>query len=302
VRPNNFMKYLLLLAIVLISLCTDIPNFPDIPFFNKPLQPGTSGIEISNEDIYINVNALPSEISGGGDVVLYFQITNKANYDLEGVSLNLYDTCVFGEVQLESIGTLKSNRTITKSWTLSSQPITLSRDCNIKFALNYSGKFTFYQDVVVLTQSEYNTRLLQGTLHNIPIKSSSSSSPLQISLTFSEEQPLLENTNVNAQISYTYTGNGFIDVGAGSVIINLPDNLEVSGAGCRGDYDSGLSLSNKLKFINKRASPTTCTFGAKASQIIDIKLLTITADYTYTIDGSVPVRVKGSSNINPQPV
>jgi hypothetical protein len=220
---------------------------------------------------------------------------------LEGVSLNLYDTCVFEGDQPESIGTLKSNRTITRSSTLTSQPVTLSRDCNIKFALSYNGKFTFYQDVIVLTQSEYNTRLLQGTLHNIPIKTSSSSSPLQISLTFSEEQPLLENTNVNAQISYAYTGSGFIDVGAGNVKINLPDNLEVSGDYCRNDYDSSLSLINKLKFINKRASPTTCTFKVKASQLIDIKLLTITADYTYTIDGSIPVRVKGSSNINPQP-
>jgi len=301
------MKYLLLMAIVLISLCTDIPNFPDIPFFNNPIQPGTSGIEISNGDIYVNVNALPSEISGGGDVVLYFQITNKANYDLEDVSLILYDTCVFEGDQPEPIGDLRSNRTITRSSTLTSQPVTLSRDCNIKFALSYKGKFTFYQDVVVLTQSEYNIRLLDGTLHNIPIKTSSSSSPLQISLTFSEEQPLLENTNVNAQINYAYTGNGFIDVGAGGVKINLPspsnlEVLEVSGKYCTGDYNSSLSLVNKLKFINKRASPTTCTFEAKASQIIDIKLLTITADYTYTIDGSVPVRVKGSSNINPQPV
>jgi hypothetical protein len=300
------MKYLLLLAIVLISLCTDIPNFPDIPFLNTP-QPGTSGIEISNQDIYINANALPSEVSGGSNVTLIFQITNNANYDLENVSLNLYDTCVFDEVQPENIGKLKSNRTTTKSWTLESQEITLSRDCKIKFALSYNGKFTFYQDVVVLTQSEYNIRLSQGTLHNIPIKTSSSSSPLQISLTFSEEQPLLENTNVNAQISYAYTGNGFIDVGAGAVKINLPspsnlEVLEVSGKCCTGDYDSSLSLVNKLKFINKKASPTTCTFKAKASDMIDIKLLTITADYTYIIDGSIPVKVKGTSNINPQPV
>jgi hypothetical protein len=297
------MKYLLLMAIVLISLCTDIPNFPDIPFLNTP-QPGTSKIEFSNGDIYVNVNALPSEISGGGNVVLYFQITNKANYDLEDVSLNLYDTCVFEGGGSEPIGTLKSNRTNSTKWALTSKPITLSRDCNIKFALSYNGKFTFYQDVVVLSQSEYNIRLLDGTLHNIPIKTSSSSSPLQISLTFSEDQPLLENTDVNAQISYAYTGNGFIDVGAGDVKINLPSpsNLEVSGDYCRGDYDDGLSLRESLKFINKRASPTTCTFGAKASDMIDIKLLTITADYTYTIDGSVPVRVKGSSNINPQPV
>jgi hypothetical protein len=301
---NFLIMDFLLMAIVLISLCTDMPNFPNIPFLNEPLQPGTSGIEISNEDIYINVNALPSEVSGGSNVTLIFQITNRANYDLEDVSLNLYDPCVFndGNSKETYIGKLKSNRTNTTSWNLNSSAITLSRDCELKFAVSYKGKFNFYQDVVVLTQSEYNIRLSQGTLHNIPIKSSYSSSPLQISLTFSEEQPLLENTNVDGQISYAYTGNGFIDVGKGDVKINLPSNLEVSGAGCRGDYNSGLSLVEPLKFINKKASPSTCTFKAKTSQLIDIKLLTITADYKYTIDSSVPIRVKGTSTTNPQPV
>jgi hypothetical protein len=299
---NFLIMVFLLMAIVLISLCAGIPNFPDIPFLNEPVQ-STSGIEISNEDISVNVKSLPSEVSGGSDVILYFQITNKANYDLEDVSLNLYDPCVFnnGNSKEESIGELKSNRTDTTSWTLTSEVITLTRDCEMKFAVSYKGKSTFYQDVVVLAQSEYNTRLLQGTLHSIPIKSSFSSSPLQISSTFNEEQPLLDGSSVDVQINYAYTGSGFIDVGAGDVVIDLPSNLEVSGAGCRGDYDSSLSLAEPLKFINKRASPSTCTFKATTSQLIDIGLLTIAADYKYTLDSSIPVRVKGTSTSNPQP-
>jgi len=304
------MKYLLLativLIVVLISLCADIPNFPNIPFLNPP-QPGTSGIEVSNEDIYININALPSEVSGGGNVTLIFQIKNKANYDLEDVSLNIYDPCVFNEGNeiTENIGTLKSNRTITKSWTLTSQEITLTRDCKIKFALSYKGKFNFYQDVAVLTQSEYNVRLTQGTLHNIPIKSSSSSSPLQISLTFLEEQPLLDGTNSDAQINYAYTGSGFINISAGDVTITIPDNLQVSTDVCKGDYNApsggNLTLKESLKFINKKVSPSTCTFIAKASQPIDIKTLTLNANYKYTIDSSIPIKVKGTSTTTPQP-
>jgi len=282
-----------------------MPNFPNIPFLNPPVQSGTSGIEVSNEDIYINVNALPSEVNGGDNVTLIFQIKNKANYDLEGVSLNLYDTCVFNEVEVEPIGKLKSNRTITRYWTLKSRVITLSRDCKIKFALSYNGKFTFYQDVAVLIQSEYNVRLTQGTLHNIPIKSSSSSSPLQISLTFLEEQPFLDGSNSDAQINYAYTGNGFINVSAGDVTITLPSNLEVSSDVCKGDYNppsgGNLTLKEPLKFINKKVSPSTCTFLAKASQPIDIKTLTLNANYKYTIDSSIPVKVKGTSTTTPQP-
>jgi len=297
----------LLIFIVLISLCTDIPNFPDIPFLNTPIQTVTSGIEISNEDIYINVKALPSEVSGGSDVnvILYFQIMNKANYDLEDVSLNLYDMCVFEGGGYESIGTLESNRTNNTKWTLSSQPITLTRDCKLKFAVSYRGKSTFFQDVVVLDQSEYNIRLLQGTLHNIPIKSSFSSSPLKVSSTFIEEQPLLDGSSSDVQINYEYTGSGFIEVEAGGVSITIPNNLEVSTDLCKGDYNPPservMTLKDSLKFINRKVSPSTCTFIAKASQLIDIKPLTINASYKYTIDSSIPVRVKGTSTSSPQP-
>jgi len=297
----------LLIFIVLISLCTDIPNFPDIPFLNTPIQTGTSGIEISNEDIYINVDVLPSEVSGGGNVTLYFQIMNKANYNLEDVSLSLYDPCVFndGNAKEKPIGQLKSNHTDTTFWTLTSKVITLTRDCKLKFAVSYRGNSTFFQDVVVLDQSEYNTRLYEGTLHNIPIRSSSSSSPLKVSSTFIEEQPLLDGSSSDVQINYEYTGSGFIEVEAGGVSITIPDNLEVSTDLCKGDYNppSGgvMTLKDSLKFINRKVSPSTCTFIAKASQLIDIKPLTINANYKYTIDSSIPVRVKGTSTSSPKP-
>jgi len=60
-------------------------------------------------------------------------------------------------------------------------------------------------------------------------------------------------------------------------------------------------LKDSLKFINRKVSPSTCTFIAKASQLIDIKPLTINASYKYTIDSSIPVRVKGTSTSSPKP-
>ena len=291
----NALKYLLLIVIVLTSLCANMPN---LPFLNVPSQSVTSGIEASNEDIYVNVNALPTEVSGGGSITLYFQIMNKANYNLEDVSLNLYDPCVFnnGESKENPIGPLKPNRTSSWSWPLQSDIITLNRDCELKFTVSYKGKFTFYQDVAVLSQPEYNTRLLQGTLKNIPITSSFSSSPLQIFPTFTEEQPLLDGSNYDMKINYAYAGNGFINVT--DVEIKVPDNLQVSS--CKDYTGTGtLSLNKILKFINKKASSSLCTFTTKASQLIDIKSLTITATYIYTIDSSVPVTVKGTSTSQP---
>jgi hypothetical protein len=297
------MRYFLLMAIILTSLCVDLPF---LPFTNLPSSIKTPGIEISNEDVFLNVNVLPSEIISGGDVTMFFRIMNKAAYDLEAVNFELYDTCIFlgGYTQKSTFcqgckeGELKSNRTYSWSWNFKAGDTVLSRDCDMKFRLEYKGKYSVYQNIVVLMQSEYNIRLMQGTLKSIPISSSSSNSPLKISLAFTETQPLLTETENDMQINYAYTGSGFINVTSGSVAIKVPDNLLGSEPSCTDyNYDSGtqtLTLKKELKFINKRASPTICNFKASASEPIDIKSLALTADYKYTIDSSIIIRVKGT--------
>jgi hypothetical protein len=94
------------------------------------------------------------------------------------------------------------------------------------------------------------------------------------------------------QINYAYTGSGFINVT--DITINVPENLQASSSSCKDyTYNSGtLTLHKLLKFINKKASPSICTFTTKASEPIDIKSLVLTADYKYTIDSSITIRVK----------
>jgi hypothetical protein len=294
------MRYLLLMAVVLVSLCVNMPSFP---FLSVPTT-NSAGTEFSNGEVSLNVNVLPSEISGGGDVTAIFQLVSKAGYDLENVKFEIYDPCVFsGETQKDTFcptckkGELKSNRTYSWSWDLKSDVITLSRDCNLKFNLVYDGKASTYQDIAVLTKAEYNTRLLQGTLGSIPISSSCSSSPLVIALTSTEGQPLLDGSSYDMQIDYSYTGSGFISVP--TVTIAVPGNLKV--IRCTDYTGTGtLTLSPRvLKFINKKAYASICTFTASASKPIDIQSLTIDASYTYTIDGSIPVTVRGTSPSQP---
>jgi len=297
------MRYFLLIAIVAVSLCVEIPFLPFSQVASNVLTPGT--LEISNEEIYVTAKALPTEVSGGNNVTLVFQVTNKAGYDLEGVGLDLYDPCVFNNgdwyVWRPGGGTLKSNRTVSNSTTLKADPVTLDRDCELKFRVGYKGKFSLFQDIAVLTTSEYNTRLMQGTLNSLPISSSFSSSPLKISLTFTEEQPFLDGTSTDVQINYVYTGSGFINVTRGGVEIKVPENL--INPSCKDyDYNSGtqtLSLNKELKFVSKRSTPSICTFTAKASQPLDIKSLILTANYNYKIDGSIPITVRGTSTSQP---
>jgi hypothetical protein len=308
------MRYIfLLLPIVLASMCT--APLPD----NITSDQGTT---VSNEEIYLNVNALPSSVSSGGQTMLYFQIMNNAPYDLTKVKVHVYDTCIFtddpaDEMSSEMFGRqlaminfcpgcssndiLKSNHTKTWSWKLTSGETILSRDCQIKFRLNYTGRYSLFRDVGVLSESEYNTRLRDNTLSNIPLSSSSSNGPLKISLEFTETQPFLTGTDNDVEIKYTYTGDGFIAVKKGSVKITLPPNLEGSSSSCRDyDYSSGvLTLNKDLKFIGKEATPSICSLKAKTTQPMEIKALNLEAAYSYYIDSSVLVSVRGTSPTQP---
>jgi hypothetical protein len=297
------MRYFLLIAIVAISLCVEIPFLPFSQLTPpKTLAPGV--LELSNEEIYVNIKTLPTEITGGGNVTIIYQIMNKATYKLKNIILTLYDPCVFnnGNSKEVVINNLRPNQTNSSSWVLKSDVVNLTRDCKLKFMVKYEGIFSLFQDIAVLTSSEYNVRLLQGTLKNIPISSSSSISPLKIYLTFNEEQPFLTGIPIDMQINYAYTGDGFINVTSGGVAIKVPDNLLGSEPSCTDyNYDSGtqtLTLKKELKFINKRASSSICTFTTKASQMLDIKSLILTASYKYMIDGFITVKVKGTSPIS----
>lgn len=291
------MRYLLLIiiAIIFVSLCTEIPYISEL----FPVEQALGSLEVKTDsEIYIRIDAIPKEVKKGRDVKITIELRNKANYNLENVRLQAYDTCVFdtkGEDEI-IIDELRPNVTNLTSWEWTSGDVTLPTDCVIKFRVEYDGDFSLFQDIIVLTESEYEMRQQAGTLYNIPVQTSSSDRPLKISVSFSEEQPLLDGTGVGIYINYAYTGNAFMDVKEGDIIINVSDNLQPPSdpLDCK-DYNINgniLSLKEPLKFINKRASPSICTFTTKASQPMDIKILSLTTTYKYILDNSLLIKVK----------
>jgi hypothetical protein len=289
------MRYLLLIviAIIFVSLCTEIPYISEL----FPIEQALGSLEVKiDSEIYIRVESIPKEVRKGRNVKITVELRNNANYNLENVRLQAYDQCIFTGDNEITIDELRPNVTNLTSWEWTAGVVTLPTDCSIKFRVEYDGDFSLFQDVIVLTDSEYEMRQQAGTLHNIPIQTSSSSRPLKISVSFTEEQPLLDGTDVSMRINYAYTGNAFMDVENGDVKITFPENLQPpeEQSECK-DYDiSGnpLLLKEPLKFINKRASPSICTFTAKASQPMDIKTLSLTATYKYILDNSLLIKVK----------
>jgi len=288
------MRYLLLLiviAIIFVSLCTEIPFISDL----FPIEQALGSFEVKTDsEIYIRVESVPKEVRSGRNVTIFVELRNKAGYDLENIRVQAYDQCLFTGPNEKTISELRSNATDLTSWRWTAGDVALPTDCVVKFRVSYDGDFSLSQDIAVLTESEYTLREQAGTLHTIPIQSSSTSRPLKISVSFSEDQPLIEGTGIDLHINYAYTGNAFMEVEEDDMIINVPENLLASDATCE-DYDyeeNTLSLNESLKFINKRSSPSTCSFTTTTSQPMDIRTLSLTANYKYILDNSLLIKVK----------
>lgn len=298
------MKNLILLTILLIiltSLCTYFPlELPQLP--SDQVQPGANIIQTETPDIFLRIELTSLEIIAGRNLQILFEIRNKQMYDLNDVILEAYDHPCFKDIDdtfSENIDTLKGNRTILTTWRWKSDTdLFMDKNCPIKFSLNYTANYSYFQDIAVLSESEYYQREASGTLKDIPIQSSSTVSPLGISIEFSEEQPLLENQNYYMYINYYNRGDGFITVNKDDITLKTPTNINIiqeDGKYCGGDYNqkdaNTFQLNKNLIFLRDKATPSTCKFTTSDVSTIDIKSLSLTANYKYLLDNSISVRV-----------
>jgi hypothetical protein len=220
------MKYLLLLLIVLISLCVQLPEIP--------AQPGAVTVDRGSPDIFINVETRSSEIKSGRNATVYFELRNKQSYDLKNVRFEVYDHPCFTSGDFsKDITTLKSNQSVVWSSRWTSDKSTIDRQCPIKFSTSYEATNSIYQDIAVLSQAEYDQREEAGTLQNIPIQSSSARGPLNIYLTFSEPQPFIANQEYTMYINYYNTGDGLLGDLNGNIFLTPPNNINLN---CGTDY------------------------------------------------------------------
>lgn len=275
------MKYLPILLILITSLCVNIPI--DLPLGGQNI------IAQSDPYLQLNVQTIPTEIIPGRTLTLIFDITNNNNFDLDSVHIKAYDTCIFDDRgYTEETFSLKSNQSKSWTWEWGTDPTNLEKDCEIKIKAEYSANFSLYQDMVILTRDEYLARQMAGTLNSIPASSQKSKSPLNIVLTFPEEQPFMSGTNgYSMDIEYYNVGGGFLTVLDGDVVIKEGSYIDI--VECAG----GSVSDGKLNFINKKSSKKTCYFNIDdIGQPILIDSMSIEAKYSYVTDTFVSVKVK----------
>ena len=158
------MRYLLILAIVLVSLCTGLPEIPFINPGNTSVQKaGVLVIDQESPDIFVSVNAIPTEVKAGRDINVFFDLRNKNLYDLKNVNLTVYDPCIFTGDMGKYIDYIRANRTVSFSLKWTADQTDLDKDCNVKFRVSYDAESSLFQDIAVLSKSEYEQREVAGT-------------------------------------------------------------------------------------------------------------------------------------------
>ena len=297
---------LLLFSVVLVSLCSDFPiQLPNLPLSNLPSQTqGVATIDSGSPDLFVNVQTLSSEIKSGRSLQVFFEMRNKQNYDLDSVDLEVYDHPCFEEGNnfikndCGHSGTLKANQSCAWSWRWNStEGSSDDRTCSIKFRVNYEAGNSIFQDIAVLSQSEYDQREADGTLQNVPIQSTYAKGPLQVSLTFSEPQPFISNQEgYNMFINYNNVGDGLFADEEKDIDLSLtvPDNMENLNCDHYSGSDKLRLDSSSLKFIKGRSVPTICTFSTPEIPTMSIRSMKIEIGYKYTLYDSFPITVTSS--------
>lgn len=214
--------WLLLIPVILIAACVQLP------FGRQQVGPGPGAASNENPDISVNVAAYPTELKGGRDVSVTWNITNKQEAaTLKDINIDVYDQCLFSGDNITHFDELKPDRPQMWTWKWSSQPTQFERDCEIKFKANWTGTASILQDINVLSDTEYYNREQAGTLGALAGITMATSNPVTISLRFSDTLPWIDNITVYMHIDVADTGDGFIDkLPKGSVNITYPSDLE----------------------------------------------------------------------------
>lgn len=282
------MKKTLLLLLLLLVLLNSGCVFP-----GQRAQIEYGYASAATEDLSLTVEAFPAEVKQEKSTSLYFTVENKQQFDIESAAVSIYDTCLFTGETTKDIGTLGYDDTETWSWRYTAGKTEFEKDCNIRFKLAYIAPLNIYQTIAVLQEAEYQQELRSGEISKIDIQQYSTSNPLKISLSFSDPQPFIDNTDLYIYIDYTNTGSGFIDkLEKGDITIKIPDNLALQQCNDYRQEGSKLILDKDLTFINNRAKQSLCKFKTKSAQPKDLKTLTITANYKYELDNSIIIKIK----------
>ena len=234
-------------------MCTasDILNI--IPS-DTAIQSSVSITDLGSPDVFLKIQSIPEQVRSGRDLLLSFEVRNKNDVEIDDLTIDGFDNCFLksDSGSEEPSFDLKPNATKTFMWTWKAKEVDMDRECTIRFMNTYTAKNVFYQDIIVLSESEYIQRELDGTTGQINIQSSQQKTSVQMSLSFSDSQPFMDDAEYYMYLDIIDTGVGMAEIKELKLI--FPDNVKKDSISCNGftkdEYE--MTLTKKLYFTNKR--------------------------------------------------
>jgi len=281
---NSAFLLILVLAVVAVSGC--IANFP----FAQQASLVNPTVTVETHDLVLKAEAVPLEVRSGKRLDLFFEI--DALKDLKDLSFAVTDACLFsGELGGFDSQELKEERSKDFKLSLTAGSVNFDTDCQIRFKASYSAELMATQDIIVLDDAEFLDEQRNGKISERQANFVSTDNPLQITFSFSNPQPFEDNVDEFMYIDYAASGSGLEKLPSGSVEFTAPNNVKIS---CD-DYaaeGNKFTLNRDLIFIDGRAKKSACKMTTGAQQPVDSKTLQITANYLYTADNFINVKIK----------
>ncbi len=288
---RSIIQIAFVIGVLLLSGC--IGNF-NLPFAQANF---ITKQEVLTDDIGYAIQVYPTEVMPGEDLRIRVKILPKK--DITNVKVKILDTCDFtckdGECEKE-ISRISANSQRMVRFTLAApESVVMEKDCEIRFAINYTANATIIRDLVVLSKTEYAERAKKGTLNEIKINEIKVPSSLDLDLKFSQSEALRSGEKVYMTINYRNKGSGVIDtLEKGSVVIEFPGNVKDENCDDyvkKSDNDNLYELDKNIKFYGKESEKSVCEFTVNAKKPVDIQKMRITAKYKYETEDYIIVKL-----------
>ena len=251
------------------------------------------------EEISVNVDPVPTEVSSGRSLDVFFDVMNTGNTTLENVMLEKVDMCIFEEEDIENLDgvELRSGDGRTVMWSFNAPEVDMDRSCHMKYRAYYDSTANAVFNVRALDEDEYNLRQRAGDLDQLSdVRYEKTKTPAEIMVEVSEEQPMMEGDDFLVHFHIENKGDGFVDgdsIKEDGILLDFDDDL-LEFRGCQGRNSTqgheGEIRFDETDFRNGQTIKTSCRFfieeGIGTSETGTFKM---DVNYTYVKDGSFQV-------------
>jgi len=245
---------------------------------------------IAIEMVSVGVDPVTRRIESGRDIRVFFDIENEGNTTVEDVDFSITDHPNFVVANTEkSLGNLDPDAIESWDWVFEAdEGVRSPRNSDIRHRLSYDSTAYTEHSFVAVSEEEYMERLEEGMGDIVDHRYNKKETPVDIVISFSETQPVVEEDEFLFEFKFEDAGDGFpqgMKLDKGAVEIEYPDFISPVGD-CHGRMSMGqtVELVEDLYFHGDSTSWTSCRFEVDSIDRLDEGVFTITADYTYVKD------------------